>query len=795
MNPTADTFARALQHRRSRDLPQAERLFRQVVQANASHTEAWRDLGLTCLELGKLADAEESLRQATRLAPLNAATHSDLGCALAQQNKLDLAEQSFREALRLEPDMPAGHNNLGLLLIWQGRLDESVIALRRAIELSPAFADAHNNLGLALAARGQVLDGVDCYREALRINPQHADAQTNLNRALGQPVRLSPVPLLSPAPPSPAPSSADRQAAAYNEQGIQCFLKGRLEEAVAAFRQALRVQPNNTDAHTFMGNIFYYQGRHNEAIASYRRALELEPTRGIFHSNVGNVLVSQGRFREAEALCREAVRLQPAESVPHNVLGNALRGMGKLDEAADSYREALRIEPLPVAHYNLGVVMADQNRYTEAIESYREAIRLKPDYADAMAAHADALLELQRIDEGIAAAQQAIRLQPNYPMAVWLLGKGHLAKEEIREALSCFEEAARLEPKYVADVRWAQGTALLTENRASEAVTAFDAALRLNPNHLTSRFGRAIAYLVLGDLGTGFREYEWRKKIKGFLPRALPGPMWDGSPLGGRTILLHWEQGLGDTIHFVRYASEVKKKGGTVIVECQPALKRLLARTAGIDRLIASDSPLPAYDVCASLLSLPSILGTTSATIPADIPYLTPDDRLVEQWRQEVNTVPGFRVGISWQGSPEHKRDRFRSIPLREFAPLARVDGVQLVSLQWGLGSEQVPALAGRFTVIDWTDRLSDFADTAALLKSLDLIITSDTANAHLAGALGVPVWVAMPFYADWRWQLNREDSPWYPTMRLFRPRERAGWGEVFQRVADELQKLVRSRR
>ena len=283
-------------------------------------------------------------------------------------------------------------------------------------------------------------------------------------------------------------------------------------------------------------------------------------------------------------------------------------------------------------------------------------------------------------------------------------------------------------------------------------------------------------------------------KCKDFALRGLPGQVWDGSPLGERTILLYAEQGFGDTIQFIRYAPLVKQLGGTVLVECQASLVRLFGRTEGIDRLIGQGSPLPAYDVQASLLSLPAILRTTSSTIPAGVPYVIPDDRLVEQWRQELNAVPGFRIGICWQGNAEHKRDRFRSMPLCEFEPLARLDGVQLISLQKGQGTEPLSALGGRFSVIDWTSRLDDFMDTAALMKSLDLIITADTANAHLAGAIGVPVWVVLPFAPDWRWQLDREDSPWYPTMRLFRPREPAKWGKVFQRVASELEKLVKSR-
>jgi tetratricopeptide (TPR) repeat protein len=722
VNSAADAFTLALQHRRARELPQAERLLRQVVEGNASHVEAWQELGLTSLDMGKPADAEESFRRAIRLAPASAATHSDLGIALAQQRKFAEAEQSFREALRLQPDLAAGYNNLGLTLIKQKRLDEAIAAIRRAIELVPTFADAHNNLGLALAARGQVLDSVDCYRQALRFDPHHANAQTNLNRALGHTAHR---------PPSPAPPPS-RNKEYYIEQAVRFFKEGRFEDAIAAFQEAIRVQPD---------------------------------------------------FAE-----------------PHANLGNIYKGLGRLDEAAASYREALRIEPgPPETHHNLGLVFNEQQKPVEAMERFREAIRLKPDYAEAFASLAAVLVNRERLDEGMAAARQALRLQPDCAMAWWVLGLAYLANLETSEALRHFDAAVRLKPRFT-DAHWARGVALLTENRAQEALAAFDIALQITPDHPEAHFGRSRAFLALGNLEAGFPEYEWRRECKEFVPRIIvvAGPKWDGSPLEGRTILLHVEQGLGDTLHFVRYAPLVKNKGGMVIMECQPALTRLLERTPGIDRLIGLGTPLPQYDVQASLLSLPAILGTTAETVPTDVPYVMPDERLVEQWRQELNAVPGFRIGISWQGSREYKLDKFRSIPLREFARLAEVESVRLLSLQKGQGSEQVGELAGSFEVIDWTSRLDEsagpFMDTAALMRGLDLIVTSDTANAHLAGALGVPVWVVLPFAPDWRWQLDREDSPWYPTMRLFRHRPPAGRSEVFQRVAAELRKLVISR-
>ena len=277
----------------------------------------------------------------------------------------------------------------------------------------------------------------------------------------------------------------------------------------------------------------------------------------------------------------------------------------------------------------------------------------------------------------------------------------------------------------------------------------------------------------MGDLSAGWPEYEWRTRCREFVPRHLSAPVWDGQPLAGRTILLYAEQGLGDTLHFVRYASLVKGLGGQVIVECQRPLLRILASCPGIDQLVAKGALLPAHDVRTSLLSLPAILRTTPATIPANVPYLAADEKLVEHWRRRLSALDGFRVGIAWKGDSKHKMDRYRSIPLAEFERLAEMDGVRLISLQKGPGSEQIRELAGRFEVTDWTMELDEgsapFMDTAALMRSLELVVAADTSAGHLAGALGVSVWLALPFAADWRWQLEREDTPWYPTMRLFR--------------------------
>ena len=296
----------------------------------------------------------------------------------------------------------------------------------------------------------------------------------------------------------------------------------------------------------------------------------------------------------------------------------------------------------------------------------------------------------------------------------------------------------------------------------------------------------------MGRFEQGWAGYEWRWKCKEFgsLPPFQP-PLWDGSFLDGRTILVHAEQGLGDTLQFIRYVPSLHQRGGRVILMCQPPLVRLLTRSPGIERLLAHGDPVPEFDVHTPLLSLPRLLGTTLESVPADVPYLEAEPQLVEAWRHRLGSYPGFKVGIVWQGNPKFRLDRLRSIPLAQFAPLARVPGVHQFSLQKGPGAEQLAAVTDRFPVTDLGRRLDDFMDTAAVLKNLDLVISVDTAIAHLAGALGIPVWVALPFAPDWRWLMGREDSPWYPTMRLFRQTRPGQWEDVFHHIAEALQRRL----
>jgi tetratricopeptide (TPR) repeat protein len=650
-----DMLAIGWKHHQAGQYSEAERICRQVLEADPDNAEAWHLLGLTNLRLNRLGEAESSYRRALGARPDLAEVHSDLGVVLAIQGRLDEAVASFRQALAQAPNSADAHNNLGLALGQLGRLDEAVASLRQAVNLNPDHPRALSTLGHVLSSQRKYGELAQTFRPIVRLRPDHLEAHLRLGEAL---VNL-----------------------------------GEFSEATTCFEAAVRQAPDSPEAHI----------------------------------GLGITLAGLKRFEEAIPRLRKALQLKPGQPEAYTLLGNSLRALGQFDEALDVYDKALRLRPGDAeTHYNRGFVLDELRRCEEAVASFDQALCLAPDHAEAHHNRGVALGKLARYTEAIASFEHALRLVPDYPEA---------------------------------------------------------------------RRNRALALLILGDFERGWEEFEWRWRCRDLTMPAHPRPLWHGEPLAGRTILLHVEQGLGDTIQFIRYAALVKARGGRVIVECQKPLVRLLETCSGIDQVVAKGEALPDFDTHCPLLRLMGLFTTTLETIPASIPYLTTDPARIDRWRERLSPLPGFKVGIAWQGNPKHTRDRDRSFPLAHFERLARIGGVQLISLQKGSGTEQLRELGGRFPVVDLGDDvdpgLATIQDTPAVMMSLDLVITPDTSLAHLAGALGIPVWIALPFAPDWRWLIGREDSPWYPTARLFRQTERGRWGPVFDRMAVALEERI----
>ena len=579
------------------------------------------------------------------------------------------------------------------------------------------------------------------------------------------------------------PSHAD----AVHLLGVMASQRGEHELAVQHIARAIGLKGNVAAFHNNLGEACRALHRTAEAIACYRRALELKPDYADAHNNLGIALTDQEKLDEAIACFRRAVQLKPGYAEAHNNLGNALKDQGKPDEAIACYRRALELKPdYADAHVNLAIVLNARGKPHEAAACCRRALELKPDFVEAHDNLGAALQHRGEPDEAAACYRRALELKPDFAEAHNHLGTALYDLGKLDEAIDAYRRVLELKP-HDAEPRNNLGNALRGQGKLPEAMACYDRAIELKPDFADAHWNRSLALLAAGDWQAGWPEYQWRRQTRDFIPRPFLQPLWNGEPLTGKTILLHAEQGLGDTIQFIRYAPLVKQRGATVVVACQEPLVRLLEGCAGIDQLVAHIEDIRAFDVHASLMSVPGILKTSLETIPAKVPYLIPRPELVEQWRTRLTDLDGLRVGITWQGNPAFRGDRFRSIPLGRFAPLAQIRGVRWISLQKGVGSQQLAEVRERFPVVDLGSRLQDFTDTAAVMKNLDLVITSDTAAAHLAGALGVPVWVALSFAADWRWLLDRSDSPWYPTMRLFRQRERGNWQAVFEAIEKAL--------
>ncbi len=380
--------------------------------------------------------------------------------------------------------------------------------------------------------------------------------------------------------------------------------------------------------------------------------------------------------------------------------------------------------------------------------------------------------------------------RPDYPEAYNNLGNVLAEEGQLAEAAACYREALRLRPAYAESYN-NLAVVLDKQRNHAEAGDCYRESLRLRPDYPDALLNQALGWIQAGRFEQGWAAYEHRWQVPGVNRPDFTQPAWAGEPLGGKTILVYAEQGLGDTFQFIRYASMVKRRGGTVMYEGPGALLPLLSRCPGIDRLIARGTPIPEFQTHCALLSLPWLMRTTLATVPAEVPYLFADPALVSRWREELAPQAGYRIGINWQGNPKYKGDRQRSIPLEKFAPLADLPGVRLISVQKGHGSEQLAAHGDRLGIVPLGDRLDEsggaFMDTAAVLMNLDMLITSDTAIAHVAGGLGVTTWLALNWSADWRWLHSRSDCPWYPSMRLLRQPEPGDWDSVFRRMADDL--------
>lgn len=493
------------------------------------------------------------------------------------------------------------------------------------------------------------------------------------------------------------------------------------------------------------------------------------------------------RFQMAERMIRRAIAVNPHQAYYQSNLGNVLKALGKMDEAIACFERALDIKPdHEEACYNLGNTYLAQKRFEEAAAAYKRALQIKPDYVDALCNLGSAYRQQKKLDEAVHSFEQALALAPEYADLCCNLGDALHAQGKVDEAIGWYRRTLELDAKHHKACN-CMCNAFFDKGDLAESTIWCERALALVPDYGDARMNQCLLQLLQGDYVNGWRNYETRWKV--YTPRTSPQPLWLGVPLRGARILLHAEQGLGDSLQFLRYVPLVQAAGGRVMLDLPSKLHRLAAQIPGILALAKTGDPLPYFDCHCPLMSLPLALGTTLETVPAVVPYLS----VPPEARDAAAMLPwpdcGLRVGLAWTGNPDHPKNHFRSVPFELLEPLLNLEGVHFFSLQMGPGAEELAAR--KLPITDLAPVTGDMADTAAHMAHLDLIVTIDTSMAHLAGALARPVWVLLGHSPDWRWLLDREDSPWYPTARLFRQPAHGDWLSVIARVRMAIERLA----
>jgi tetratricopeptide (TPR) repeat protein/ADP-heptose:LPS heptosyltransferase len=528
------------------------------------------------------------------------------------------------------------------------------------------------------------------------------------------------------------------------------------------------------------------QGKLAEAEKIYTRILKTLPDQFETLQLLAELKVQRGKPGEAFRLMSAAVAARPTSADAHIHLGHVLRALKRDADALAAYDKALALEPGSIdALGNRADLLLAMHRPADALACLERVLAASPGHPEARSQRGVALAGLGRNEEALAEFDAVLRGGPN-PIVSYNRGLALAALGRDAAAVEAYDRILAMIPNHAAALS-SRGVALQALNRHAEAIASFERALALAPDFADAHFNKSLALLANGDYGAGQAAYEWRWKRTGAARQNLGRPLWLGeTPLKAKTILLHAEQGLGDTIQFVRYVPRLAAAGARIILEVHPELKALLSRLPGAAVVIGRGEPRPPFDLHCPLGSLPLALATEPATVPADIPYLAADPARVERWRLRLAALEAPRVAIVWAGNSAHANDRNRSLPFAKLAPLWRDARARFIGLQRDLRAGDAELIAAA-PLLNLGPELVDFDDTAAVLAGCDLVIAVDTSVAHLAGALGRPLWMLLPFAADWRWTKDADRSPWYPSARLYRQPRPGDWDDVVARVARDL--------
>ena len=777
---------------------QAETACLSILDALPDHFEAIHLLGMLKLQAQDFEPALSYLDRAGQLQPERLETRQFRQVAVDQWNnqriasaivlqkagRLAQAEALYLAILELDPNQFDATQLLGVIAMSRRQFELAIQYLNRALSLNPDFADGYLNRGTALKGLNRLDEALSSFESAIALRPEYAEA--------------------------------------YNNRGIVLKAINRLDDALASYNHALLLKPDYAEAHNNRGVVLKALKRPNDALASYDKALSLNPQYAGAHNNRGNALKDLQRFDEALECYERALALNPGYADAHVNRGNALQELSRFDEALTSYDQALAFETsLAEAHLNRGITLKELHRFSESLESFNQALRFKPDYPEAHNNRGLTFQELKQFDAALASYDQALAIDPDNAAAYFNHGNTLQKMKRFDMALASYENALAIESD-LATAHNNRGVALRQLNRHDESLGSFEQALTLKPDYsdaynnrgltlqesmqfdaalasyeqaLTisanlaeAHMNQGICFLLMGNFDKGWEQYEWRWKCtdRGGNFRNYAQPLWLGDiDIAGKTILLWAEQGLGDALQFCRYVQQVTALGATVVLEVPAALMPCMSALAGASKLIAKGSAPPPFDVHCPLLSLPLAFKTKLGDVRG-APYLRASAEKLALWQSRVASPSKPRVGIVWRGNPEHKNDANRSIAFNVFQQLILED-IDYYCLQQSIPASDKSALEKLSGLRTFESDLIDFSDTAALVSLMDVVITIDTSVAHLAGALGKEVWILLPHAPDWRWLLERSDSPWYDAAILFRQPKAGDWGTVLKAVAQRL--------
>ncbi|WP_320045266.1 tetratricopeptide repeat protein [uncultured Desulfobacter sp.] len=790
-----------LNHHKKGDLSNAGRYYSQAVHMAPGNASAYLFLGILANEAEKPKLAVSMIEQAISLSPKFAAAYHNMGVALAKLGHEDEAAKNFERALSLDPDAadylskmfekksgaskykkvddlpaPSPQKIKKLPPIDPGKNHPPNDRIQRVIKLYQAgnmiqaeqtckkqlndFPDSFmllNLLGAVVQAQGRVEEAIEAFDRMLHLNPDFAEG--------------------------------------YYNRGVAFSQIGRTQEAVQDYTMAVELTPNFYNAHLNLGLVFAARGDFNQAVQSFNRAIDINPDNALGYNNRAFSLMNAGKLDAGLQDCEKAIVLDSNLPEIHNIRGLIFDKLGKAKKAVNSFKIALQLKPGSVQfQVNLAKSLNELNNYEQALKYCNQALESHPNSPDAHFNRGIALQGLMRFEDAIDSYDRTIELAPKFSDAFCNRGICFHQLERIEKGFADLNKAIELNP-YNVNALSNRGLSHRHFGQFEAARKDFQQALSIKPDDGPTLFNRALLYLLTGDFERGWSEYErrWEKSQRRHFSNAK---IWNSESLSGKIIFIYGEQGFGDFIQFVRYLPLLQKMGARVILECKTALARLMINFNGYDRLQiqTNDNAKPIkerFDYHLPIMSLPRLFKTTLDTIPSQVSYLTADTELTRIWKNRIKKGNALDVGIVWAGNPSHKGDRRRSISLSRFAPLKEITEVNLYSLQKEPHELWTDPSPENFFSFDFGEEISDFADTAAIITNLDLIISVDTSVAHLAGALGKETWVLLPFSPDWRWLTNRNDSPWYPAMKLFRQPALGDWDNVLKNVTAALKQKI----